>query len=361
MNVSNLGCMSHHTRELRGGHSRLGITASLVALTAAASLAALAGGPPALAAPTHPASPSLAHASTSNGSPQGSQSGVTGGALFGGNYPVIHLESKLGRKLAIVRLYYHLGSSFPGRWRPVLAGGRTSIVSLDSFGPSYAQIAAGDEDAAISKFLQQVNQSAIKYHLPAIYFDFEHEPDGHSARPLGTPAQFVQAWDHVHQLAVSQHLDWNDGGRLHWVLILIHNTWSSWRGPSFWPGLGEVDILGSDGYNSAGCRAGKSPAGTSFKETTPDILFNPVLKFAAAHGGLPVFIPEFGGDTIPPSAQPQFISEMQAYVTAHPAIKAAEYWDSGGGGCTYKITQQSSISALAAMGKAPALQGHTTG
>ena len=145
------------------------------------------------------------------------------------------------------------------------------------------------------------------------------------------------------------------------MLILIHNTWSSWRGPSFWPGLGEVDILGSDGYNSAGCRATKPHTGISFKETTPDTLFNPVLKFAAAHGGLPVFIPEFGSDTIPPSAQPQFISEMQAYVTAHPAIRAAEYWDSGGGGCTYKITQQSSISALAAMGKAPALQGHTTG
>ena len=361
MNVSNLGFMSHHTRELRGGHSRLGMTASLVALTAAASLAALAGGPPALAAPAHPASSSLALASTSSGSPQGSQSGVTGGALFGGNYPVLHLESQLGRKLAIVRLYYHLGKPFPGPWRSVLAGGRTSIVSLDSFGASYAQIAAGEEDAAISKFLQQVNQSAIKYHLPAIYFDFEHEPDGHSARPLGTPAQFVQAWDHVHQLAVSQHLDWNNGGRLHWVLILIHNTWSSWRGPSFWPGLGEVDILGSDGYNSAGCRATKPHNGISFKETTPDVLFNPVLKFAAAHGGLPVFIPEFGGDTIPPSAQPQFIAEMQAYVTAHPNIKAAEYWDSGGSGCTYKITQQASISALATMGKAPALQGHTTG
>jgi hypothetical protein len=243
----------------------------------------------------------------------------------------------------------------------VLAGGRTSIVSLDSYGPSYASIAAGAEDAVISKFLQQVNQSAIKYHLPAIYFDFEHEPDGHKARPLGTPAQFIQAWDHVHQLAVSMHLDWNDGGRLHWVLILIHNTWSSWRGPSFWPGLGEVDILGSDGYNSAGCRATKPHGGASVKEATPDSLFNPVLNFAAAHGGLPVFIPEFGSDTIPPSAQPQFISEMQAYVTAHPNILAAEYWDSGGGGCTYKITQQASITALATMGKAPALQGHTTG
>jgi len=204
MNVSNLGSMSHHTREPRGGHSRLGIAAGLVALTAAAGLAALAGGPPALAAPAYPASPSLALASTSSGSPQGSQSGVTGGALFGGNYPVIHLESQLGRKLAIVRLYYHLGHSFPGPWRSVLAGGRTSIVSLDSFGPSYAEIAAGDADASISKFLQQVNQSAIKYHLPAIYFDFEHEPDGHSARPLGTPAQFVQAWQQQLDMGVFQ-------------------------------------------------------------------------------------------------------------------------------------------------------------
>ena len=59
-----------------------------------------------------------------------------------------------------------------------------------------------------------MERSAVKYHLPAIYVTFEHEADVLTHhRALGTPAQFIQAWDHIHQLAAAAHLNWNDGGR----------------------------------------------------------------------------------------------------------------------------------------------------
>jgi len=285
----------------------------------------------------------------------GGRSGVTGGALFGGNYPVVPLEKSLGRKLAIVRLYYFIGNTFPGpaAYGKLLAHGRTALVSMDT-GSSYASIAAGRRDADILSFLKAVNQAAVQDHLGSIYVDFEHEPDSLHHRKMGAPVQFLQAWDHIHQLAASHHLDWNDGGRLHWVFILIHNTYKSWRIGSFWPGASEVDIVAADGYNSFGCGSG----GQS-QQQTPTITFGPVVSFAASHGGLPVFLTEWGSDNIPAGEQATYIGLMQSYVAQHPKIAAALYWDTHAGNCDYRVNgDAASISALSAMGKSAALQGH---
>lgn len=291
---------------------------------------------------------------------QGSPSGVAGGALFGANYPLVADESSFGRKLAIVRLYYDIGSAFPGatKYAQLMAGGRTLLVSLDSPGPSYSAIAAGQEDSQISAFLTAVNRAAVKYGLPAIYVSFTHEPDSEHHRYLGTPEQFVQAWDHVHQLAASEHLDWNDGGRLHWVLILIHSTYASWRASTFWPGNDEVDLVAADGYNSYGCGQGKGQT----KTQTPADTFGPLLSYASAHGGIPVFLAEWGSDDLPPGTQASYIGEMQSYVASHSEISGVMYWDTHVGNCNYKIDgNSSSLSAFATMGQAAALQGYTVG
>ena len=285
----------------------------------------------------------------------GGRSGVTGGALFGGNYPVVPLEKSLGRKLAIVRLYYFIGNTFPGpaAYGKLLAHGRTALVSMDT-GSSYASIAAGRRDADILSFLKAVNGAAVQDHLGSIYIDFEHEPDSLHHRKMGAPVQFLQAWDHIHQLAASHHLDWNDGGRLHWVLILIHNTYGSWRAPEFWPGNSEVDLVAADGYNSAGCGHGGQ-----HHQQTPTDTFGPVVKFAASHGNLPVILGEWGSDDIPSGEQATYINQMQAFVAQHKPIVGALYWDTHVGNCDYKVNgNAASISALAAMGKSAALQGH---
>src|SRR5438477_53124 len=86
------------------------------------------------------------------------------------------------------------------------SGCATILTSLDTFpgGTPYSAIAAGQQDATITSFLESENSSAIHYRLPAIYFTFEHEANvaaNHSG--LGTSAQFIAAWDHIHQIAVS--------------------------------------------------------------------------------------------------------------------------------------------------------------
>ena len=275
-----------------------------------------------------------------------------GSAMFGGNAALIKDEPALGRNLAIVRAYYRIGDVFPSdAYAQHLAAGSTLLVSLDSNGTSYASIAAGNKDSAILSFLRAVNRVAYRYHVGSIYVSFEHEPDSPQHTALGSPAGFVRAWDHVHHLAASAHLDWNNGGRLHWTLILIHSSIGRSWGNRFWPGTAEVDVLAVDGYNSYPCRGSNQN-----RAATPASLFNPTLSFASSHGGLPVFVAEWGSTSAAPQAR--FIQQMHSYVTGHRQIKAALYWDDGGSSCSYRVDGHSAaLSALRAMGHSAAMQG----
>ena len=299
----------------------------------------------------------------------GARSNVTAGALFGGNAALVSQEAALGRKLAIIRVYYHIGETFPQPMnQKYMAEGSTLLVSLDTTvamnGPSYAAIASGREDRFISSFLKSVNRAAVHYHLGAIYINFEHEADDPHHLLLGSPEQFDLAWDHVHQLAVDQHLDWDQGGRLHWVLILLHNAYNpgsshitaaSWAG-QYWPGPGEVDAVAADGYNSYSCHLRLANAPRT--NLSPAQLFDPVVSFAATHGGLPVFIAEWGIDTTSPAGQVRFIKQMQAFVAANREVVGAMYWDSFGNRCSYIVNRNpTAVAALGTMGRSTALQG----
>jgi hypothetical protein len=312
----------------------------------------------------------------------GLRSGVAGGTLFGGSLPLVPETGRLGRTLAIVRLYFQLGQQFPTpSARSVMRAGSTVLVSLDSVPGkqqgSYASITAGQHDAEIKRFLAELEQAAVSYHLGAIYFSFEHEANAPSHRVLGTPAQFVQAWDHVHALAASAHLLWDDGGRLHFVLVLTHlayfstgarPAWSNNEGQasSYFPGAGEVDIVAADGYNHGGCKTagpGVAVAPSNAPAVTPEALFAPMVSFARSHGSLPVFIAEWGSQVFAGSAeQATFIAQMQAFVAANHEIAAVLYFDSHSAqyrGCSSSLNNQpASLSALAAMAHSPALQGH---
>jgi hypothetical protein len=293
----------------------------------------------------------------------GGESSVTGGALFGGSGGLTADTHKLGRSLAIVRIYDYIGDSFPGPDRKYLAAGSTVLVSLDSKRTSYSDIAAGHQDKAITAFLTEVNQAAVRYHLPAIYVSFEHEPDSAKHHSLGTPAEFVKAWDHIHQLATSHHLNWKAGGRLHWIWIVIHSAFTKGLASKYFPGTSEVAGVGVDGFNSLTCRLA-SPKGASSHQRslfTPAAVFDPAISFARSKGGLPVFIAEWGTDGSS-ATQTTFIRQMQSYVASNPEIAAAMYWDDNGHTCNYSLGHTpAALAALATMGHSRALQGHIAG
>ena len=366
----------------------LAVLAALVVLAAAGC----AGSSPALRQGSHGQSgsgglvspPSAPTPAAPSGEPTGTglRSGVAGGALFGGSMPLVTQTGRLGRTLAIVRLYFQFGEQFPtASARAEMRAGSTLLVSLDSVPGkqqgSYASIIAGQHDAEIKRFLEELDQAAVGYHLGAIYFSFEHEANAPSHRVLGTPTQFVQAWDRIHALAASAHLLWNDGGRLHFVLVLTHlayfstgarPAWANKEGQasSYFPGAQQVDIVAADGYNHGGCKnagPGVAVAPRGAPTVTPEALFAPIISFAKSHGSLPVFIAEWGSQVFAGSAgQATFIAQMQAFVAANHEIAAVLYFDSHSAqyhGCSSSLDNQpESLSALAAMGHSPALQGH---
>ena len=95
---------------------------------------------------------------------------------------------------------------------------------------------------------------------------------------------------------------------------------------------------------------------------TPAALFAPVVSFARSQGGLPVFLAEWASVAYTGSAkQAAFITQMRAFVTANREIAGVMYWNSRNPqnpGCLMSLDNQpAGLSALAAMGHSPGLQG----
>jgi hypothetical protein len=311
------------------------------------------------------------HGGTAGKAAAFSSAAITHGVLFGGDIKFAAVQGALGRKLAIVRVYDVIGERFlTPKLAQLMSHGTTVLVSLDTFpghGPNYASIAAGQHDGTIMAWLHSVEHAAVTYHLPAIYVTFEHEADNLSKhRGLGTPAQFVRAWDHIHQLAVSAHLDWQQGGRIHWAMILMHYAYLNGKAASYWPGTREADIVAADGYNTGGCRqARRTHSGFTTGRTppvTPASLFSKVVTFAVARH-VPVFIAEWGSVAYSsPSVRVGFIQQMRRFVQAHREIAGILYWDSQVPPCSYIVNNSpTSLAALAGMGHSPHFQGQLTG
>jgi hypothetical protein len=353
------------TSSVRGLRRYLAGGRVLAVAAAAATVTTMVGASPGMAsaAAHHPSRPAAAAGRSglalwrAPAAPAVRTFPTKGGVLFGGTDGLSGLATKLGRPMAIVRTYYRLGgNAFPTyNDNKHMAAGTTLLVSLDANGQSYASIAAGHYDTQFTAFMTAMNADAIKYSLSAIFFTFQHEPDNPGVAKLGTPAQFIQAWDHVHQLAAAADLDWNQhlGGRLLWTLILVHNSYAmGTNAKGYWPGPGEVDIVGADGYNAYPCKAGQT-------NQTPTQIFGATLTFAANNGGLPVFLAEWASNAALPTKQAAYIAEMQSYLTAHhKKIKAAMYWDSVGALCSFKIdSNPASIAAMKTLGASVDMQG----
>ena len=299
---------------------------------------------------------------------------ITGGALFGGTVPLLAEQVNLDRKLAIVRIYDMIGQKFKTpKIDQIMSAGGTVLASLDipyGRGITYASIAAGRQDTQIRAWLTGAQQEAVAHNIPAVYVAFEHEANTTANHVLGTPAQFQAAWKHIHRIAAAAHLNAGTGGRLRWAMILMHTAyfprsmrphWSLRLGfaSQYFPGSGNVDVIAADGYNRGGCRTSKSTKPTQ-PMVTPGSLFNPVLTFARTHGGLPVFIAEWGSAFFSgaPAWQAKFIPLMKAYVLNNPSIAAVSYWDQRGNlACDFSVHGHPlSVAALAAMGRA--INGH---
>ena len=154
---------------------------------------------------------------------------------------VTTFEHQIGRTLDIDAHYYDWGQTFPSgleQWD--LQKGRTPLISWK----------AGDLDAIASGAYDEViRQRAddLKALGKPVFLRFAWEMNGDWYPWSGTPAKYVVAWRHVHDLFESEGAD-----NVVWVWApndqsVPNESWNS--AEAYYPGDGYVDWVAIDGYN----------------------------------------------------------------------------------------------------------------
>jgi hypothetical protein len=172
-------------------------------------------------------------------------------------------------------------SYYSGWWEPyrtafaeqVSNAGAVVLVNIDSSGASLTGIAAGRNDTYLKAFGRAI-QAAGK----PVIVSFDHEANG-SWFSYGykhvTPAQFVAAWRHVHDVIDSQTslVTWL------WTMNIPAPGRTEPYAPLY-PGSEYVDIAGVDGYDWSG------------KKDFAELFGGAVAEIRKAAPGKPVMIPE---------------------------------------------------------------------
>jgi hypothetical protein len=210
----------------------------------------------------------------------------------------------------------------------------------------WARIASGTEDPWIAS-----RAEAFRTFGHPVMLVFHHEPEN-DVNTNGTPADFVAAWRHVHEIFVRE-----GATNVIWVVTLFGISYAGGAVSRFYPGDDVVDWIGADGYNFFGTFAGhggcRRPAWRSFSE-----VFSGVVTFAEAHGK-PLMIAEWGTPEDPavPGRKAEWFREAATAVKSWPVIKGLAYFDSNkikSSGCDWDVdTSESSWEAFRAMALDP--------
>jgi hypothetical protein len=233
---------------------------------------------------------------------------------------ITSLEQKSGRKLAVDRVFYGWGQpcTTPNDvWDE--ENGRIPFISMDAGGTHkvrWSAIADGSQDG----FIDACAASLASLSGP-VFFTFQHEPDNRldlaKKKQLGTIADYLAAWQHVHDRIVA------DGAtNVTFVQVLMASTLRKGRGDLFYAGDGEVDFLAADGYNWYGCKGHQGPW------VTASWVFSGLAKWGAEHGK-PLMIAEWGTGEDPanPARKAQWINDLGTWVQANPSVKAVSIYN----------------------------------
>jgi uncharacterized protein YkwD len=257
---------------------------------------------------------------------------------------LLHLESEIGRKVAIDHIYVHFGTPLPySRFAWDRANGRVPLVDWDLSQPAddWSQIAAGKADDIINSTAR-----AAKAYGQPILLSFDHEPLYGTYVP-GKPAQFVAAWRHV-----VDRFRAAGASNVFWVLILTASTYQGEQADLYYPGRSYVNFLGADGYN---WRWAHHQAGwRSFADIFTSFYFYALQK------RLPAMITETGTleDPTDPERKASWLSGADAWLHTHPDIKAFIYFNTTVKWPWWIDTSPQSLAAFRALANDPLL--HST-
>ncbi len=270
------------------------------------------------------------------------------------------LEQAIGRNLAAIRVYKRWDHAFPTyyeRW--LRSSGHTLFLSVASRSGNGQPIPWGElADAPIGSDLHDGLvrwAKRVRDFGDTVYFTFNHEPETENQSVMGGQDDFIAAWRRVVTVFRNHGAS---NARFTWILTAFTFSRSDGQGPwSWYPGDEFVDVIGADGYNFFGCRAGVADSWRPFSQ-----VFEPVRAFAAAHPGKEAIIGEWGSveDPAIPGRKAEWIQGAQDTLSAAgwEQFKAALYYHAqsqvGDPPCDFWVdSSQSSLSAFAAMGADP--------
>jgi PKD repeat protein len=244
-------------------------------------------------------------------------------------------ESTVGRSFDLTYHFHTVGDTLPtpGEVSEV-ASGHLLHVNIESGPYSYQSIASGQEDTGLIRQAQGV----ASLHAP-VFVTFSHEPDVVSKASRGTPAQYVAAWRHVHDLFIA-----NGATNAVWVWVMTGWYPNFPTYGSFYPGNDDVDWIAWEAYSTTACNATRNVLRGTFAGTAaPEYQW--LHDGAAAAVGIdtskPEMIAEYGAvyDNGNPDAQGAWYGAIpQTLETQFPDIKAVAKWDNSGGNCQYQMS-----------------------
>ena len=119
-----------------------------------------------------------------------------------------------------------------GGWLKREAAGAETVIEIEPFHRTLAQIAAGDTDAWLRALQHQLRLTG-----PQVVVSFAPEPNGSWNSWGDQPVLFKRAWRHVRSVIGTNGVTW-----------LWQMSSSPHHMVAFWPGSSQVDWVGLDGY-----------------------------------------------------------------------------------------------------------------
>ncbi len=214
---------------------------------------------------------------------------------------VEEIESQLGRKLDVVRVFETWESNFPSAFHTEMVDeDRLMVVSVrpkranGSIIP-WNQIATAAPGSQIYTEMVAWADKLRDTGVP-LWFAFHHEPEASGSSSYGDAADFIAAWRTFVDVFRSR-----GANNVEFALIMTHWSFetsaSDSRHASKWyPGDSYVDLIGSDAYNWDSCRNSPTDSWRTLEDT-----IDPQRQFGLDHPDKGLFLAEVASTELPGS------------------------------------------------------------
>lgn len=269
------------------------------------------------------------------------------------------VESRVGRTFNLVYRFHDVEDTIPSALeKQSVAAGKILHLTIDSrdysstdtAAVSWTDVAAGNYDSSLTTEAKGI----ASLHVP-VFVTFDHEANLSRRQQLGSPADFVAAWRHVHNLfgqAGASNAVWT------WVMAGAADNLD--RAAALWPGNSYVDWIGWDVYNGSGCSSNRIDP-SKFRTFAESMgVFFSWLQHTGPTVGIdirkPLMISEAASIVYPtaPNLTASWYAAIPSVLKAHPQVKAITLWDNQGStsGCNYTFDSVPSVlSAVTAAGQ----------